>query len=135
MKGAKLMKWFRVWKDLYLIEGGGEQQEGLNIIISEGIFCSDVPCWVFLFRNPTSFLEHLLEEIVLSFPLSGIWTSSIYPWKHKSSEGFIVQVSCSKWRLNLLRSSLYWWLFSVSVSFNLLEECIYCLSFSFRSWN
>ena len=34
----------------------------LKILFSEGIVYLDIPCWAFLFRIPTSFLEQLLEE-------------------------------------------------------------------------
>ena len=37
-------------------------------MISEGIVCLDIPSWVFLFRNPTSFLAQLLEGTFVIFP-------------------------------------------------------------------
>ena len=43
--------------------------------------------WMFLSRNPTSFLEKLLEEPCLSCPLSGIWPRFILHLQHWSCLG------------------------------------------------
>ena len=81
--------------------------------------------WVFLVGNPTTFLERPLGRVfhfLVHYQEFGQDSSSNY--NLDPIEGLVFLVRSSKWKLYLFRSRKIQCLFSVSVYFNLLEECI-----------
>ena len=115
VKGDNLSRWFRVFQSSHLIKGRGRLKRRLLMIIdfyvcldnSSSLGCLAETCENFLFRDSLSFHWVAPGGHCTSLPLSGIWPSSISLRQHKSCWGLLVSVSCSKWRLDLLRSRLY----------------------------
>ena len=106
-KEPKLMKWFRVLKTLqYYKRKRREAWRGCwRLLFSEGIVCSYIPCWVFLFRNPTSFLEQLLEETYAIFSTIRLGPSFTLHLQHWSYWGLGCPCELQQWKtLDLLRS-------------------------------
>ena len=82
-----------------------------------------------------SSIEEILEESCWFDPLSGFGPSSTSKCNADPVRVCLLLYAATSGTLDLFRSSLYWSLFSVSVTFNLLEECIHYFRFRFLSWH